>query len=687
MESQKEDICCDYDESNLDEKFMGKTVPSKLLTGPNEQKKCTDLLCCLIFVLLVGGIGFATFVHYPNSKIGLMTTPRDSVGNVCGVTAEVKDYPHLYMIKLSSPYRSVCVKSCPSFDYNQIRYNSTGTNSSAAPPVVSFEDFSDAVKLHNTSWDGTTKSAEIDSVDDPDLFAYDAEAAKGYYTEAQFNAYLNRNTLECRTNSNVSSCAHNPANKVYHYDSRSVLFNLCFPLAPRLLKFASFTSDLKVGFINDLKNAWWVILLSVVACVLIGGIFLLISTYFLPILVWVQIALAVVLLLALGGLGIWYAIDSKDPKFQQGLEKADAYNASVKSTAETLSKRIWLLWLISIIFILLGLYLLYSVIVSRKAISISLGVLQFSAKFIVGNLGVVVVALIAFVLQVITFVVMILGLLVLHTSGDISSTDTGSPIPQFKYTIGKWFLMIGGFVCVYWVVIFWNNLSDIICGGRASYFYFNKDTGIIKTTISVIIFHLGTVALCSLILVPCTILQLLFGWFYAMFTDDKPNFIQTIVTKVCCCLVRPYQKFINRTSEVGLTMAFFSSCNFCPSTKRNHYLAKRVEERIGSSSFISFLFKITGMIAIAALNTLAWSWLLKKTPYFQKKIENPLVPMFAIGVFGFIVAALFMSIYSTACDAFTMCLEIELDHGKSATQKDFEDISKSIKDGKQYNKL
>ncbi len=673
FENNREDLCCDNDVSNLDEKYVGKTIPQQFAQGPRLEKKCTDLFCCLIFVLFVGGMVFATFLHFPHSKINLMTTPRDSQGNICGHSDATKDYPYLYMVKFAAPYRSVCVKECLSFDYNQIRYNSDGKNTSVITPVT-FDNFTDAVKAAGTKWDNKTQSPKISGIDDPNLFAYDPEAAQGYYTEAQWTAYQKRVKLDCKTNDQVSSCAHNPDNKVFYYDSKAVIFNLCFPLAPRLLKFASFAGDLKTGFVGDLKNAWWVILLSVLACVIIGCIFLLVATYFLPVLLWTQIILAILLMLALGAAGISFAFYSKNPKLEENLDKADEYSAGIRTTAETLKNRIWILWLVSVLLILGGIYFAYSVFTNRKAISLSLDVLKFSAKFIVANLPTVFVAIIAFILQIVTFLITVWGLLVLHTSGDFADSTTGAPIPTFKYTFGKTMLMIGGFFAVYWTVIFWNNMSDIICGGRAIHYYFKQETGIIKTTLNVLLYHIGTVAFCSLILTPCTILQFFFGWFYAMFTDDKPNFIQTCVSKVCCCLVYPYQKFINRTSETGLTMAYYTSCNFCPSTKRNHYLNRRVGDKIGSSGFISMLFKLSGMFAIASLNAFMWSWLLNNTAYFKKRIQNPLVPMFAIWIFGFITAALFMSIYSTACDAFTMCFLIEVDLNKTISQPDFQDI-------------
>jgi len=123
-----------------------------------------------------------------------------------------------------------------------------------------------------------------------------------------------------------------------------------------------------------------------------------------------------------------------------------------------------------------------------------------------------------------------------------------------------------------------------------------------------------------------------------------------------------------------MSMAYFGSCNFCPSTKRNHYLNKRVGDRIGHVGFIGTLFKISGVLAIAGLNYLIYNWIINKTVYFQSRVQNPLVPMFAIFIFGAIVAALIMGIYSTSTDATLMCYLIEQDLEKKPRHAELNEV-------------
>lgn len=675
-----EDVCCENEISNLDEGYIGKKVHHSLGAGPREPKKCTDILCCLIFVLFVAGIVVAAFLQYPNSKIGLMTTPRDSEGNMCGVSDKTKDFPFLYMIKFASPFKSVCVKECLKFDYNQIRYNSTGANKTYIQPVY-FENFSKAVESANTTWDNKTQPKEVSGVEDPNLFAYDPKAAQGYYTEGQYYNYLKTIGLDCRTNANVSSCAYNPDNKVFYYDSRPVIFNICFPMTPKLLEYSQFSSELQTGYTEDLKNSWWIILVAVISTVLIGVGFLVLASLILPILLWVQIILSIALLICIGILGIFIALDYNNPNIQKGLSGSGLNEIEAKQQYEALKGRLWIVWLVSILFFIAAILLIYLVFKNRGGIKVALGVLKFSSVFMMKNILVVAVALVCFVLQIATFCLTIWALLIIHTSGDIEQDPEGRMMPKFHYSFGKWCLWLAGIVVVYWSVLFWNNFADIVCGGATCNYYFQNNVGVIKTALLSAFYHSGSVALASLILLPVTIIQFFFGWFYAMATDDKPNFIQKCMTSVCCCTIIPYQKFINRISETGLAMTYLSSCNFCNSSKRNHYLVRRVGDRIGHVGFIGTLFKVTGVIAITSLNYLIYNWIITKTEYFKSRVQNPLVPLFAIFIFGAVVASLTMSIYSASTDAALMCYLIELDLDKKPRHPELNDTLEKGKEG------
>ena len=99
-------------------------------------RTCTDLIFCIIFILFVAAM-IALFIYVlPNSHVRKMTQMMDSDGNVCGSTKGFENHKLLLMFSFSAPYKSACVKACPHFDYNQIKYNSDGSSSTPITPVT-----------------------------------------------------------------------------------------------------------------------------------------------------------------------------------------------------------------------------------------------------------------------------------------------------------------------------------------------------------------------------------------------------------------------------------------------------------------------------------------------------------------------------------------------------------------------
>jgi len=130
------------DESRYrDHTYNGEKFPKAIgNNGPVEERSCTNLICCIIFIVYVIGMIIMVGISLPSSNLDKIDDLMDVSGNVCG-QGNAADYPYLMMFKFSSPYLSTCVKSCPKFDYNQIKYNSTGSNSTYIQPLY-FSNFS-----------------------------------------------------------------------------------------------------------------------------------------------------------------------------------------------------------------------------------------------------------------------------------------------------------------------------------------------------------------------------------------------------------------------------------------------------------------------------------------------------------------------------------------------------------------
>lgn len=98
--------------------------------GPTENRECTDLICCLVFLAFIVGMVGVSGYGLVYGEPELMLTMWDADKKGCGYSPEVKDYPYLYFpivdIKAARQNQNnledavkellrfgTCVKECP----------------------------------------------------------------------------------------------------------------------------------------------------------------------------------------------------------------------------------------------------------------------------------------------------------------------------------------------------------------------------------------------------------------------------------------------------------------------------------------------------------------------------------------------------------------------------------------------
>ncbi len=148
-------------------------VPREWYKGPvrDEKRRFTDCCCLIVFLIYLGCMVAVGVSAFKNSSHEDITKLYDSSGNVCG-KGDAKDFKYLFMQTFQSPYKSTCVKKCPKFDYNEIKYGSPLPEDQKS---LYFKDFRDkhSGSSHTSNKNFTEKEA----------FGYDEGFANGYYTK------------------------------------------------------------------------------------------------------------------------------------------------------------------------------------------------------------------------------------------------------------------------------------------------------------------------------------------------------------------------------------------------------------------------------------------------------------------------------------------------------------------------
>lgn len=141
-----------------DKSYLGEKFPKPYgVVGPLKFERFTDKFCLFIFALYMLAFIIIGVFSVAEGNIDALGNVMDSEGRRCGIDSEYERFPKLLMFKFDSPYKSVCVDECPIFDYNQMKFNSSGTPDMEYIQPVYYDNLSVTVETCKA------KSAEFSS--------------------------------------------------------------------------------------------------------------------------------------------------------------------------------------------------------------------------------------------------------------------------------------------------------------------------------------------------------------------------------------------------------------------------------------------------------------------------------------------------------------------------------------------
>ena len=440
-----------------------------------------------------------------------------------------------------------------------------------------------------------------------------------------------------------------------------------------------FFGDLNSGFQADIKESANAIFISMVVALVLSLIALFLTSFFISWLIWVQIVAFVITCIILG-VACW-VLALKD--YTQLLIDNKWKPYLVKKVAQIHNNKTQML-IYGTLLILLGLCIAIATYLNRRSFKKAAAILRFAVKVAIRHLHLVVLGLICFMCQIVSFFTGVWILVGIYTSGElIRDTKVGSPIQQFKVGMLKWCLISPTIFATYWITSFFNNFCDMATAGTTANDYFKKSPRFFGALKNIIIYHLGSVSLCSIILGPITLFQGIFGAVYDLLTvspHEEPTKLHRIANKLCICVLFPYRKWFLRTIESGLGMVYMSSSDYCPSSKEAFYLLRSYSLNIGRLELVTNLYRIVMVLSIAVMNSLIFNWILSNWEVYVRTVSNPYVPTIVIFILSLLISVIFMNIYNTISDTSVLCYLIEIDVGNKPTAEELHELIQAEQD-------
>ncbi len=242
------------------------------------------------------------------------------------------------------------------------------------------------------------------------------------------------------------------------------------------------------------------------------------------------------------------------------------------------------------------------------------------------------VTVIIFVLQVLLFFLALYFWVSAYSSGKLErDTKTGAPYKKYNLPWYGWLGLIYLIISTAWIFLFLNNTGDYMVSAITCEDYFQTRNGCPSAVCNTIVYHLGSVAMGSAVLFPCSLIQFIYDPIYDLITKSgnesgRANWFQKIMSIICLPVKWPYKKFVMRIGEQGFPMSYLACCNFCPGSKEGFYLLEAYNNILGNVMLINFIYRVSAIFAISALNTFIASLVFSNLDYYQQRLTNPLIP-------------------------------------------------------------
>jgi hypothetical protein len=664
-------------------------VPMEWSDGPskNHLRRITDKCCFFLFIVyLLLMIGTAIYA-IQHSHADDIKSVYDSSGNMCGRDG-AKDYPYLYMQNFQKNYKSVCVKECPTFDYNAIKSGKkasttaesgrrlqedqtpvqdqkpaqTQTPAQDQKPVQAqapTQEQSPAEELSPMGFEEFTKNyaglshTHNIKMQPVEAFGFDEGWANEFFTEEHWLDYTKGYKIDCLTNEQFSSCKVDMTN-LFAYDSYPILDIVCVPLAPKAaLLFNKVSSQFGDGVIGDLMESVKLFGIATAISLAASLIFLVLICCCTSIVTWLLLFAMAITFLAFGSF-IIYSYAAPGPM-------NGAFNAARVKYLYFLISQKPLMITISVVSIILGLFMFFAICKFRKYVNSSVAILSYAAKTTLKNIMLIFLSLFVVIIQICVFFLQVYILLRIYTMGQRDEQDEGGS-PFIKYSVDDVklaFLIIHAFG-TYWLIIALNNFNDFVTAAITCNIYYGQNDTIKNINIfcHCLGHHVGSVAW-SIVLLPALFFKLIFGWVDFLLTSDNPNGCQRFLNKLFCPCCWCYEKFIDRFSESYFPVVYMGSENFFTASTRFYYLKEKYNDESYMISLIGEVFSTVGKMLIAFLTMYVSYLYYNSSIELQQNIDHVGTIFAVMFIYGFFIGSLFISLYSTTYDTVMVCYLIE----------------------------
>ncbi|CAN9502911.1 unnamed protein product [Ophioblennius macclurei] len=673
-------------------------------SGPIRKRSCTDVLCCLIFFLVIlsyVALGIVAWLHGDPRKV---LHPTDSYGQFCGQKGTPnEEKPILFyfnllkctnpavLINLQCPTTQMCVSRCPD-------------------RFTTYTEMQLQHKLGRGHWNYYKKFCKpsFNNPEKPVSQVLRDEDCPSMIVPSR--PFLQR----CLPDFITLNGTVTVANRTRFNDALEIPRSVSeLQHAAKGITGLVDTKELGVKIVEDYAKSWTWILIGLLMSLTVSLVFILLLRFTAGLLLWTTI-IGVILLL---GYGIWYCSNEwSQLQYKQGSEVAIVEVGLQTDLQVYLQLRqTWIIFLVSLGAMELSILLV--LIFLRRRVRVAITLLREASKAIGHIMSTLFFPVITFLLLTVCISYWAVTTVYLASSGDavykVMSPDGSCPyinstcnpetfnrsnISRSPLCLGSqclfafyggettyhrylFLLQLSNLLVFFWLVNFSLALEQCtLAGAFASYYWARRkpqdipSCPLFSSFSRTIRYHTGSLAFGALILAVVQLLRVILEYL-----EHKLKGLDNSVSRfiMCClrCCFWCLEKFIRYMNRNAYIMVAIYGKNFCTSAREAFFLLMRNVVRVAVLDRLTDFLLFLGKVLIAgSVGVVAFLFFNKKLPFLLEEVPSlnySWVPVLTVVIGAYLIAHSFFNVYAMCVDTLFLCFCDDLERNDGSSEKPY----------------
>ena len=319
-----------------------------------------------------------------------------------------------------------------------------------------------------------------------------------------------------------------------------------------------------------------------------------------------------------------------------------------------------------------------------SAIRVGIAVMKATSKFVAENLRIYILPAVSYVLIFLWILLWFFGAVYLYTIGYAVPRKGMEFMTEMMWDEYQKAIVVYYIFGFFWLSAFFVGCTQFIIAAACVIWYFDQGSDKKQDCVGtgfrwLFRYHLGTIALGSMIIAICKTIRVIFEYYRKKIQAAAPSkFVKTLMclTGYLLWCLEKCIKFISKNAYIQCAC---TSDSFCTSAWNAFCLIIKNAARFGWGGAIGLIMIVFGCAAIGSATAFAAYIYISQTTTFP--VSSPIPVAFLCGVIAIYISWVFLSVYSFASDALLQAflLDEELKFAGQGRPVEFKELADEAK--------